>query len=161
MLAIGVARYAFLAGEWLLPWMRATLPPRRWRRSVAAAQGVVLTVAAADVLPRATTQVLLAVALVALSASMGECVWWLWRRRPRRARHGARGRRRGAQRARPAAGLGRARRAGPARAASTLGGFARLPLELLVVVAVAALLPATPRRVLAVVAGAVLSVLSS
>ena len=41
----------------------------------------------------------------------------------------------------------------------TLGAFARLPLELLVVVAVAALLPATPRRVLAVVAGAVLSVL--
>src|SRR6185312_11590804 len=35
----------------------------------------------------------------------------------------------------------------------------RLPLELLVVVAVAAVLPARPRRVLAVVAGAVLSVL--
>ena len=41
----------------------------------------------------------------------------------------------------------------------TLGAFARLPLELLVVVAVAALLPATPRRVLAVVAGVVLGVL--
>ena len=41
----------------------------------------------------------------------------------------------------------------------TLGAFARLPLELLVVVAAAALLPATPRRALAVVAGAVLSVL--
>jgi hypothetical protein len=40
-----------------------------------------------------------------------------------------------------------------------LGAFARLPLELLVVVAVAALLPPTPRRVLAVIAGAVLSVL--
>ena len=39
------------------------------------------------------------------------------------------------------------------------GGFARLPLELLVVVAVAALLPATPRRVLAVVLGAILSLL--
>jgi hypothetical protein len=40
-----------------------------------------------------------------------------------------------------------------------LAGFARLPLELLVVVALAALLPAVPRRVLAVLAGAVLSVL--
>ena len=39
------------------------------------------------------------------------------------------------------------------------GGFARLPLELLVVVAVAALLPATPRRVLAGVLGAILSLL--
>ena len=41
----------------------------------------------------------------------------------------------------------------------TLGAFARLPLELLVVIAVAALLPARPRRVLAVVVGALLSVL--
>ena len=113
VLAIGLARYAFLAGEWLLPWMRTTLPRRRWRRAVAAAQGVVLTVAAAGVLPRTTTQVLLAVALVSLSASMGECVRWLWRRRPAAAL--APRRRRGAQRARPAAGLGRARRARPAR----------------------------------------------
>ena len=41
----------------------------------------------------------------------------------------------------------------------SLGAFARLPLELLVVVAVAALVPAAPRRALAVVAGAVLSAL--
>ena len=53
VLAIGAARYLFLAGEWLLPWMRAPLPRRRWRRVVAAMQGVVLTVAAAELLPRA------------------------------------------------------------------------------------------------------------
>jgi hypothetical protein len=41
----------------------------------------------------------------------------------------------------------------------SLGAFARLPLELLVVVGVAALLPAIPRRVLTVVAGVVLSLL--
>ena len=81
VLAIGAARYLFLAGEWLLPWMRAPLPPRRWRRIVAAAQGIVLTVAAAEVLPRALTQALLVAALAALAASVGECVWWLWRRR--------------------------------------------------------------------------------
>src|SRR4029079_17222115 len=67
VLAIGAARYAFLAGEWLLPWMRAPLPPRRWRKVVAAAQGIVLTVAAADVLPMALTQALLAAALVLLT----------------------------------------------------------------------------------------------
>ena len=49
VLLIGAARYLFLAGEWLLPWMRAPLPRRRWRRAVAAMQGVVLTVAAAEV----------------------------------------------------------------------------------------------------------------
>ena len=73
VLAIGAARYLFGAGEWLLPWMRAPLPPRRWRKVVAAAQGVVLTVAAAGGLPRGLTQALLVAALAALAASMGEC----------------------------------------------------------------------------------------
>ena len=51
VLAIGAARYAFLAAGWLLPWMREPLPPRYWRKVVAATQGIVLTIAAADVLP--------------------------------------------------------------------------------------------------------------
>ena len=171
VLAIGAARYLFLAGEWLLPWMRAPLPPRRWRKVVAAAQGVVLTVAAAGVLPRGLTQALLVAALAALAASMGECVWWLWRRRP------------AVRDEVPEGGFGQGER-GPLRngiavavtvlalllvwaalvapnqpAHLDVGAFARLPLELLVVVALAVVLPAVPRRVLAVVAGAVLAVL--
>jgi phosphatidylglycerophosphate synthase len=162
VLAIGTARYLFLAGEWLLPWMRAPLPPRRWRRLVAATQGVVLTVAAAGVLPWALTQALLVVALVLLAASVGECAWWLWRRRDTV---------RETEDAPPRTGIAVALTGlalllvwtalvapnHPSRL--TLGAFARLPLELLVVVAVAALLPANPRRVLAVVVGAVVSVL--
>jgi phosphatidylglycerophosphate synthase len=168
VLAIGAARYVFLAGEWTLHWMRSPLPPRRWRKVVAATQGVVLTVAASGVLPSALTQALLVAALAVLAASMGESVWWLWRRR-----HAA------VQQA-PDGGVEPGRlRTGIAVAVTVLalllvwaalvapneprhlnlGAFARLPVELLVVVAVAALLPATPRRVLAVVAGAVLSVL--
>ena len=169
VLAIGAARYAFLAGEWLLPWMRAPLPPRRWRKVVAAAQGIVLTVAAAGVLPRALTQVLLAAALAGLAASIGQCAWWLWRRRhdaPAVTAAGA-SRPRGPLRAGIAAALTvlalllvwAALVAPDQPSRLSLGEFARLPLELLVVVAVAALLPAAPRRVLAVVAGAVLSVL--
>jgi phosphatidylglycerophosphate synthase len=171
VLAIGVARYLFLAGEWLLPWMRAPLPPRRWRRLVAAMQGVVLTVAAAGVLPRPLTQALLVAALALLAASVGQCAWWLWCHR-----HAAHDQA-------PEGDVGQPQR-GPLRTGIavaltllalllvwaalvapdqpsrlTLGAFARLPLELLVVVAVAALLPATPRRVLAVVLGAVLGVL--
>jgi len=157
VLAIGAARYLFLAGEWLVPWMGAPLPSRRWRRLVAATQGIVLTIAAAEVLPRAPTQALLAAALAALTASMGECVWWLWRRP-----HAVRGRRSGIAMAVTVLALvlvwaGLVAPNQPSRL--TLGAFARLPLELLVVVAVAALLPATARRVLAVVAGAVLSLL--
>jgi phosphatidylglycerophosphate synthase len=171
VLAIGAARYLFLAGEWLLPWMRPPLPPRRWRQVVAATQGVVLAVAAAGVLPLALTQALLLAALALLAVSMGESVWWLWRRP--QAAHEQEFRR----------NVGRAQR-GPVRTGIavaltvfslllvwaalvapnhpsrlTVGEFARLPLELLVVVAVAALLPATPRRVLAVVLGVILSVL--
>jgi phosphatidylglycerophosphate synthase len=151
VLAIGAARYVFLAGEWLLPWMRAPLPPRRWRKAVAATQGIVLTLAAAELVPPA----LLVVALAALAASMGECVWWLWRRRP------ATEHRRIALAVSVLALLlvwaALVAPNHPGRV--TFTEFLRLPLELLVVVAAAALLPAVPRRVLAVVAGAALSVL--
>jgi phosphatidylglycerophosphate synthase len=161
VLAIGAARYLFLAGEWLLPWMRAPLPPRRWRKAVAATQGVVLTVAAAGVLPLALTQALLVAALALLTASMGQCVWWLWRRR--HAAHDQRGSlRTGLAVALTVLALllvWAALVAPNQPSHLNLGAFLRLPLELLVIVAVAALLPATPRRVLAVLAGAILSVL--
>jgi phosphatidylglycerophosphate synthase len=154
VLAIGAARYLFLLGEWLLPWMRAPLPPRRWRKIVAAMQGVVLTVAAAEVLPRTPTQALLGVAFAALTASMGQCVWWLWRRRHDRTAQDA------VALTVLALLLVWAALVAPDHPGRlTLGDFARLPLELLVVVGVAALLPARPRRVLAAIAGAVLSVL--
>ena len=161
VLAIGAARYLFLAGEWLLPWMRAPLPPRRWRQ---ARRG--------DAGDRADGRGRRAAAPGAHAGAAG--------RRARRAR-GVDGRVHVVAVAPPgrrAPREGRCARASPwrsrsspccssgprssrrtSRAASPLGAFARLPLELLVVVAVAALLPATPRRVLAVVAGAVLSVL--
>jgi phosphatidylglycerophosphate synthase len=151
VLAIGAARYVFLAGELLLPWMRSPLPRRRWRVVVAASQGVVLTVAAAGILPRALTQALLAAALAALAVSMGECAWWLWRRR-----HG----RDAAAVTALALLLTWAALVAPNHPGDlTLAEFLRLPLELLLVVAVGALLPAAPRRVLAVLAGAVLSAL--
>ena len=171
VLAIGAARYLFLAGGLLLPWMRAPLPPRRWRKLVAATQGIVLTVAAADVLPRALTQALLAAALAGLAASVGQCVGWLWRRRHTARDHVPEG-----DVGRPQPGPLRtgiavaltilallvvwAALVAPNQTSQlTVGAFVRLPLELLVVVALAALLPAIPRRVLAVVVGAVLGVL--
>ena len=77
VLAIGAARYAFLAAGWLLPWLREPLPPRYWRKVVAVTQGVVLTIAAADVLPLALTQAALLVALGLLAESFGRDVWWL------------------------------------------------------------------------------------
>jgi len=166
VLAIGAARYLFLAAGRLLAWMRAPLPARRWRKVVTGIQGVALTVAAAAVLPRTLAQALVAVALAALAASFGECVWWL-----RRHRHelvadlappGSRRMRAGVAVALTvlAVLLVWAALVAPSQPSEfTLAAFARLPLELLVVVAVAALLPATARRVLVVLAGAALSAL--
>lgn len=78
VLAIGVARYAFVAVGWLLPWMRAGLPPRYWRKVVAAVQGIVLAVVTAGVLPGPLNVALLVVALALLTESFGRDVWWLW-----------------------------------------------------------------------------------
>jgi phosphatidylglycerophosphate synthase len=89
VLAIGAARYVFLAAGWQLPSMRAELPPRFWRKTVAAVQGVVLTVAAAHILSAAVNRMLLALALAVLAESFGRDVWWLWRHgQPHRHRLG-------------------------------------------------------------------------
>ncbi len=86
VLAIGVARYAFAVAGWGLPWLRGQLPPRSWRKVVAATQGIVLTLAAASVAPRWLTYAALTVALALLTESFGRDVLWLWRHRsPERA----------------------------------------------------------------------------
>jgi len=83
VLAIGAARYLFLLAGWLLPWMRRPLPPRYWRKVVAASTGVILAAAVPDALPRAVTQLTLAVSLALIAESFGRDVGWLWRNRNR------------------------------------------------------------------------------
>ena len=134
MLAIGAARYVFLVGRVAAAVDARAAAAARWRKVVAATQGIVLTVAAADVLPLALTQAALAVALAALAASFGQCVWWLWRRR----RAAGPRRRAGAS---AVAGIAVALTvlalllvwaalvAPTSRAVSHRGAFARLPLE--------------------------------
>lgn len=81
VLTLGLMRYMFMAAGWVLPWMRAALPPRYWRKVVAATQGVVLVAATAGVLSRTVTVIALAVALTMLVESFGRDVLWLWQRR--------------------------------------------------------------------------------
>jgi phosphatidylglycerophosphate synthase len=83
VLMIGAARYLFVVAGWLLPWLREPAAPRPWCKTVAAIQGVVLTVAAANVLPREAVDLLLAAALVLLAESFGRQAWWLSRHRLR------------------------------------------------------------------------------
>ena len=160
VLAIGAARYAFLVAGWLLPWMRAALQPRYWRKVVAATQGITLAFAAADVLPRTLTQAALVAALALLAESFGRDVWWLWSHRQ----------------AEPVPGRLRAGIAALLTVLALLvvwvalvapnqlnrltpGAFARLPLEGVVVVSVALVLPATTRRLMACVVGPALGLL--
>ena len=82
VLAIGAARYALWVAGRLWPWLTATVPPRYWRKVVAAVQGIVLTVVLAGILPQAVNTALLVGAAVLLAESFGRDVWWLWRHRP-------------------------------------------------------------------------------
>ena len=81
VLALGLARYAFLAAGWMLPWMQAPLPRRDWRKTVTASQGIALVIAASGVVPATASRILLAVALALLAESFGRDTWWLWRHR--------------------------------------------------------------------------------
>jgi phosphatidylglycerophosphate synthase len=178
VLAIGAARYVFLAASWPLPWMRMPLPPRYWRKFVAATQGVVLAVVAADVLPEPVNRAALFVALVLLAESFIRDTWWLWAHRVTRSSGAAvvdapTLRRRSAPS--PTAQRGRMR-TGVATALTilsvvvvwaalvfpdrpstlTLTAFLRIPLEGLVFVALSLVLPVRPRRAVAVLLGVLL-----
>ncbi len=157
VLAIGAARYALLLAGWLIPWLAAPLPPRYWGKVVAAVQGIVLTVAASGLLDRLAGMIAVAAALLLLAESFGRNVIWLYR-----------------------TGAGpRTRRAlrlaitvlsvvlvwgvlvAPDRIFQlTPAAFARIPVEGLVLVAIALVLPAWPRRILAAVAGILFSLLT-
>jgi phosphatidylglycerophosphate synthase/hypothetical membrane protein len=165
VLAIGAARYVFLAAGWAFDWMAAALPRRDWRKFVAATQGIALTIAAADVLPAVATRIGLAAALALLAESFGRDVWWLWRRRH----------------ADPAtytdtSGSGEGIRSDLGSLVTLLAlalvwgalvapnqpnrltpeAFARVPLEGLVLIALALALPHRARRIMAWVVGPVL-----
>ncbi len=157
VLVIGAARYALLLAGWLIPWLAAPLPPRYWRKVVAAVQGIVLTVAVSGVLDRLTGMIAVAAALLLLAESFGHDVIWLYRT-------GAGPRTRLALRlaiAVLAIALVWSDLLAPDRTWQfSPAAFIRIPVELLVLVAVALVLPAWPRRIVAAVAGILLSVLT-
>ncbi len=74
VLAIGLMRYAFVVAGVVLPWLRASLPPRAGRKLVAAAQGVLLLVAVSGVLPGRGSTGVVAAALAALCWSFARDV---------------------------------------------------------------------------------------
>ena len=80
VLAIGAARYAFWAAGRLVRWLGRPLPPRYWRKPVAAIQGIVLTAAVADQSPGIVMHVAIVVAMALLGrSSFGRDVVRQWR----------------------------------------------------------------------------------
>ena len=157
VLVIGAARYALLLAGWLIPWLAAPLPPRYWGKVVAAVQGIVLTVAASGVVDRLTGMIAVAAALLLLAESFGRNVIWLYRT-------GAGPRTRRAVRI-AVTGLALVivwfDLLAPDRPWQfTLVAFVRIPVEVLALVAVALVLPAWPRRIVAAIAGILFSLLT-
>src|SRR4029078_7582077 len=70
---------AVLLAAWVIPRRAAPLPPRFWRKVVAAVQGIVLTVAASGVPSRLVGMIAVAIALLLLVESFGRDVIWLYR----------------------------------------------------------------------------------
>jgi phosphatidylglycerophosphate synthase len=164
VLAIGLARYAFLAAGWRLDWMRAQLPHRDWRKIVTAAQGFALVLAAAEIVPAMVSRALLGVALALLAESFGRDVWWLWRHRRTARERVALVRRRHPVVAAALTALALlivwAALVTPSRPwLLTPAQFVRIPLEGLVLVMLALALPAGARRLMAWMIGPALGLL--
>jgi phosphatidylglycerophosphate synthase len=157
VIAIGAMRYAFLVAGWLVPWLAAELPPRYWRRVVAAVQAIVLTVAVSGLLPRLVDVIAVGVALVLLAESFGRDVVWLYRTGAGPSS------RKVVQRATAAVAVAvvwvvlvapdRLERLTPTQ-------FIRVPIEALVLVALALALPRRPRLVVGTIAGIAFGVLT-
>ena len=154
---IGLARYAYVAAWPIAPWLRAPVPPRYWRKVVAAVQGIVLTVAIAHVLPSAVVQVAIVGAMLLLAESFGRDVVWQSRHERRPAPPSRR--RTVARWASTALG------AGLVWFALLIPGqfgqlhpstFLRIPVEALVLAGLAMVLPTRARQVMAVAVGTVL-----
>jgi len=161
VLAIGLWRYAFGFAGVCLRWLRQPLPTSYWGKTVAVVQGVTLTVALSRLLPHDVTVSALVIALLLLTESFCQAIWWLWAQRP--APTAASDPRRRVVRG-VATGVGAvvvwAALVVPDRPNNLAWStFLRIPIEGVVLVAVALVVPARARRFLALMGGLALAAL--
>jgi len=161
VLLIGAMRYLYVAAGWALPWLRLALSPRRSAKVIAAVQGVTLAVAASRALPDGLVRVALAVALILLIESFGQDSWAQWRRRDEVERTESVGRAAGKPVVTGVAlvVLWVALVHPPLVDGVSPGDMLRIPLEGLVLIGLAAILPVGARRLLAALAGTALALL--
>lgn len=156
VLLVGLARYLFVAASWVWPWMGRRLPTRYWRKVVAASTAVVLAVAVADLLPRTSVTVAVAIVAALVAESFGRDGVWLALHRNDEGAPAAPDRRARAVVGTSAAGLllwvALTIPDSPSAGASSL---LRVPVELLVLAAVVLVVPRYAARPVAVCVGVV------
>jgi phosphatidylglycerophosphate synthase len=89
VLAIGLARYAFVLAGWLLPLLRAPLPPSRRRQAICVQQGITLLLCLLPPVGPASASCGAGLALAGLLASFAADIIYLVRTRVRSAASGA------------------------------------------------------------------------
>ena len=150
VLVIGAARYLLLLGGLVVPWLAAPLPPRYWGKVVAAVQGIALTIAVSGLVNAFVGLIVVGGALALLVESFGRAIVWLFR-------NGAGPVTRqvvGVATTLISAAIVWGALAVPDRLSRlTPLAFVRIPIEGVVVVALALLLPSRARRVMATVVG--------
>lgn len=80
-LSLGLMRYVYVAAGWMLPWLRRPVPPRYWRKVVAAWAGIALTLAASGLTAQWVAVMAVLSALGLLIESFGRDVVWQFARR--------------------------------------------------------------------------------
>jgi phosphatidylglycerophosphate synthase len=78
VLVSGLLRYGFVAAGWMLPWMRADLPPSRRRQTVCVVQIVGFIAALSPLVSPGAAAAVSAAGLAALLWSFAVDVAWLW-----------------------------------------------------------------------------------
>ena len=89
VLAIGLARYAFVLAGWLVPFLRAPLPPSRRRQAICVQQGITLLLCLLPPVGATAPSVGAGLALTGLLASFAADIIYLVRTRVRSAASGA------------------------------------------------------------------------
>jgi phosphatidylglycerophosphate synthase len=162
VLLIGAMRYLYVGAGRLLPWLRRPLPSRRSAKVIAAIQGVTLAVAGSGLLPEGLVRAALVLALALLIESFGQDCWSQWRSRREVG---------SVEVSEPSSSPGRARFMSVMAVVvlwlalvqpSILGGVGpgdllRIPIEGLVLFGLAAVLPPSVCRIVAVAGGIALT----
>jgi phosphatidylglycerophosphate synthase len=79
VLLSGLLRYGFVAGGWLLPWLRNPLPPSLRRKTICVVQIVALIVVLGPIVRPPLSTLVAAVGLAILVYSFAVDTLWLWR----------------------------------------------------------------------------------